>query len=146
MHNFTTNYEKILEVLKEIGFESENFLFQIRKPKLTDLRIIAINLTSEYMSIDSEYQLFRTLPLELKSLIEHSVYNRRKRKLFVHLERIRKLLADKFNNSENYFVVDSMPLEVCKLSRSARSRICKETDYALPNRLLRITENVLLWL
>lgn len=134
MHNFTANYEKILEVLKQICPESENFLSQIRKPRLTDLKIMAINLTSEYMSIDSEHQLFRILPVELKSLIERSVYNRRKRKLFIHLERIRKLLADKFNSSENYFVVDSMPLEVCKLSRSARSKICKETDYAVPNK------------
>lgn len=134
MHNFTANYEKILEVLKELELDSENFLIQIRKPKLSDLRIIAINLTSEYMSIDSEHQLFRVLPTEIKSLIERSVYNRRKRKLFIHMERIRKLLAEKFNGSEKYFVVDSMPLEVCKLSRSSRSRICKETDYALPNR------------
>lgn len=134
MHNFTANYEKILEVLKELDLDSENFLFQIRKPRLTDLRIIAINLTSEYMSIDSEHQLFRILPIEIKSLIERSVYNRRKRKLFSHMERIRKLLAEKFNGSEKYFVVDSMPLEVCKLSRSSRSRICKEIDYALPNR------------
>lgn len=134
MHNFTTNYEKILEVLKELELDSENFLFQIRKPRLTDLRIIAINLTSEYMSIDSEHQLFRILPTEIRSLIERSVYNRRKRKLFNHMERIRRLLAEKFNGSEKYFVVDSMPLEVCKLSRSSRSRICKETDYALPNR------------
>lgn len=134
MHNFRANYEKILEVLKKLELGSENFLFQIRKPKLTDLRIIAINLTSEYMSIDSEHQLFRILPVEIKSLIERSVYNRRKRKLFNHMERIRKLLAERFNGSEKYFVVDSMPLEVCKLSRSSRSRICKETDYALPNR------------
>ena len=134
MHNFRANYEKILEVLKKLELDSENFLFQIRKPKLTDLRIIAINLTSEYMSIDSEHQLFRILPVEIKSLIERSVYNRRKRKLFNHMERIRKLLAERFNGSEKYFVVESMPLEVCKLSRSSRSRICKETDYALPNR------------
>jgi len=65
MHNFTANYEKILEVLKELELDSENFLYQIRKPKLTDLRIIAINLTSEYMSIDSEHQLFRILPSKL---------------------------------------------------------------------------------
>lgn len=134
MHNFTANYEKILEVLKELEFESENFLSQIRKPKLTDLRIIAINLTSEYMSIDSEYQLFRILPSEIKLLIERSVYNRRKRRLFVYMEHIRKLLAEKFNDNEKYFIVDSMPLEVCKLSRSSRSKICRETDYALPNR------------
>lgn len=134
MHNFTANYEKILEVLKELELDNENFLIQIRKPKLTDLRIIAINLTSEYMSIDSEHQLFRILPIEIKSLIERSVYNRRKRKLFNHMERIRKLLSEKFNGSEKYFLVDSMPLEVCKLSRSSRSKICKETDYALPNK------------
>lgn len=134
MHNFTANYEKILKVLKELEFKNENFLVQIRKPKLTDLKIIAINLTSEYMSIDSEHQLFRILPLEIKSLIDRSVYNRRKRKLFVYLEDIRKRLSDKFNESEQYFIVDSMPLEVCKLSRSSRSKICKETDYAHPNR------------
>ena len=134
MHNFTANYEKILEVLKKLEFKSENFLTQIRKPKLTDLQVIAINLTSEYMSIDSEYQLFRILPIEIKSLIDRSVYNRRKRKLFIYLEDIRKRLSDKFNESEQYFIVDSMPLEVCKLSRSSRSKICRETDYAHPNR------------
>jgi len=134
MHNFTANYDKILEILKQLGFDDENFLSQIRKPKLTDLKIIALNLTSEYMSVDSEYQLFRILPFEIKSLIERSVYNRRKRKLFGHIERIRKMLANRFNAGESYFIVDSMPLEVCKLSRSSRSKICKEIDYALPNR------------
>ena len=73
MQDFTANYEKILEVLKKLDFESENFLSQIRKPKLTDLKVIAINLTSQYMSIDSEYQLFRILPFEIKSLIERGV-------------------------------------------------------------------------
>jgi hypothetical protein len=134
MHNFRANYGKILEVLEQLGFENENFSHQIRKPKLSDLKIIALNLTSEYMSIDSEYQLFRILPSDFKYLIERSVYNRRKRGLFFQIENIRQLLANKFNEAENYFVLDSMPLEVCKLSRSTRSKICKETDYAMPNR------------
>ena len=134
MHNFKANYDKILEVLKSLDLESENFLFQIRKPRFSDLELAALNLTSEYMSIDSEYQLFRILPSDIKSLIERSVYNRRKRRLFIHMERIRKLLAEKLNGSEKYFIVDSMPLEVCKLSRSSRSKICRETDYAIPNK------------
>jgi hypothetical protein len=54
---------------------------------------MAIKLTYEYKSIDIEYQIFRILPFELKLLIERSVYNRRQRKLFNHLEGIRKLLA-----------------------------------------------------
>ena len=39
----------------------------------------------------------------------------------------------KFNAFENYFIVDSMPLEVVKLSRSTRSKICKEAFYSAPN-------------
>lgn len=133
MNNFKANYEKILEVLMSIT-EKEQFLKQNRKPKLKDIELIAINLTSEYMSIDSECQLFRVLPANLKSLIERSVYNRRKRKLFFAIEIIRKELSKKFNEFENYFVVDSMPLEVTKLSRSSRSKICKESFYSAPNR------------
>ena len=69
MHNFRANYDKILEVLKSLDLESENFLFQIRKPRLSDLKLVPLNMTSEYMSIDSEYQLFRILPSDIKSLI-----------------------------------------------------------------------------
>jgi len=133
MHNFRVNYDKILEVLKGLGFEKEKFLQQIRKPKLSDLSLMALTLTSEYMSIDSEHQLFRVLPSDFQSVIERSVYNKRKRRLFFHLESVRQKLAGRLAKNEHHFIVDSMPLEVCKLSRSARSKICKETDYACPN-------------
>ncbi|EIJ38129.1 hypothetical protein JoomaDRAFT_1110 [Galbibacter orientalis DSM 19592] len=81
MHNFQANYDKILKVLKELDCKMD-YLHQIRKPKLRDKELIAIDLTSEYMSVDSECQLFRMLPAGLSSKIERSVYNRRKRKLF----------------------------------------------------------------
>ncbi len=134
MPNFRVNYGKILEVLKGLGFPSESFLHQIRKPKLSDLGVIALTFTAEYMSIDSEHQLFRILPFDLHFLIERSVYNRRKRKLFFQIELVRKKLEEILGKGENCFIVDSMPLEICKLSRSGRSRICKETDYAQPNK------------
>ncbi|MEW7311120.1 IS982 family transposase, partial [Elizabethkingia anophelis] len=73
-----------------------------------------INISAEYLSIDSEYQLFRYLSnSKLKGMIERSVFNRRKRKLFLHLENIRKLMVAKFNEMETTFIVDSMPLEIC---------------------------------
>lgn len=134
MHNFRVNYDKILEVLKGLGFQGESFLHQVRKPKLSDLRIIALTLTAEYMSIDSEHQLFRALPTDFHLLIERSVYNRRKRRLFCYTELLRKKLAARLSAAENFFIVDSMPLEVCKLSRSQRSKICKEADYAQPDK------------
>jgi len=132
MNNFSANYRKILETLKQVE-DKMNFLNQIRKPKLSDIELIAIDLTSEYMSIDSEYQLFRVLPSYLYSKIERSVYNRRKRKLFFHRELIRKKLANSIS-SHNYYIVDSMPLEVCKLSRSSRSQICKEEYATTPDK------------
>lgn len=132
MNDFKANYDKILEVLKLIT-KKESFLTQIRTPKLKDIELIAMNLTSEYLSIDSECQLFRVIPENLHSKIERSVYNRRKRKLFSAIEFIRKQLSEKFNVFEKYFIVDSMPLEVVKLSRSLRSKICKETFFSSPN-------------
>ena len=132
MNNFTANYNKILEVLTSIT-KRDSFLLQKRKPKLSDIELIAMNLTAEYMGIDSECQLFRDIPFILKDKIERSVYNRRKRKLFFAIESIRKELSHKFNEFENYFIVDSMPLEVVKLSRSSRSKICKEAFYSSPN-------------
>lgn len=133
MYNFHANYTKILQVLTQLGTK-DSFIRQIRKPKLSDKELIAINLTSEYMSIDSECQLFRVLPNCLQQNIERSVYNRRKRNLFMFQEQIRQKLVAHFNEFEDCFIVDSMPLEVCKLSRSSRSAICKSDFATSPNK------------
>ena len=132
MNNFTANYEKILDVLQQVEVKI-NFLNQKRKPKLSDIELIAMDLTSEYMSIDSEHQLFRSLPAILSFKIERSVYNRRKWNLFYYREELRKKLVNQIGSSD-YFIVDGMPLEVCKLSRSSRSKICKEDYQTAPNK------------
>jgi len=134
MHNFEANYNKILETLR-LNIGKDNFIIQKRKPKLSDIELIAIGLTAEYMSIDSEHQLFRDLKsTSLHKLIERTVYNRRKRGLVKYIEKIRVIISKKFNQFEDYFVVDSMPLEACKLSRSSRSKICKEDFHSAPDR------------
>ena len=85
MNNFSANYAKILETLQQVESKM-NFLNQKRKPKLSDIELISIDLTSEFMGIDSERDLFRKLPASLTSKIERSVFNRRKRALFSHRE------------------------------------------------------------
>jgi len=132
MNNFNANFEKILKTLQQIESKM-NFLNQIRKPKLSDIELIALDLTSEFMGIDSERDLFRKLSDDLSARIERSVYNRRKRRLFYHRNDLRKKLADQIA-CEDYFIVDSMPLEVCRLSRSSRSRICKEDYHTAPDK------------
>jgi len=52
MNNFSANYEKVLDILQKIELK-KNFLNQIRIPKLSDIELIAIDITAEYMSIDS---------------------------------------------------------------------------------------------
>lgn len=133
MNNLNAIYERILEVLRKIS-EEQLLPHQRRQPKLSDLELIALCLTAEYLGIDSENDLFRKLPTLIASMIERSVYNRRRRKLAPYLEDIRLKLSSCFNEFEDCFIVDSMPLEVCKLSRSKRSRICKEQEYSKPDK------------
>jgi len=85
MNNFSQSYEQILKTLREIE-PNINFLNQIRILKLSDIELISVALTAEYLSIGSKYQLFRKLPDCLSNRIERSVYNRRRRKLFPYIE------------------------------------------------------------
>ena len=133
MDNFFQSYEQILMTLKEIE-PKVNFLNQIRTPKLSDIELISMSLTAEYLSIDSEYQLFRKIPSLLSSKIDRSVFNRRKRRLFPQIEIIRSKLADQIVPFEDYFILDSMPLEICKLSRSSRVKICREDYETAPDK------------
>lgn len=143
MNNFIQNYEIILKHLNKLDIVFDDFR-QIRQPKLSNIELISLNITAEYMSIDSECQLFRAISSTyLNSKIERSVYNRRRRKLFYYIEKIRSQIADMFNQSENVFIIDSMPLEICKNARANRSNICKDNDeYTFPNKGFCASQNV----
>lgn len=142
MSNLEASYKLILKEIRKIS-SGENLYFKPINPKLSDIELISLIILAEFKSIDSEHQLFRELNgTVLDGKIERSVYNRRKRKLFPFIEEIRMKMVEKFNECENYFVVDSMPLEVCKISRAARSKICKDADYALPNRGFCASQNI----
>ena len=61
MHNFEEIYERILEVLKKISSEQLQ-TYQRRKSKMSDLEVVGLSLTGEYLGIDSEYDLFENSP------------------------------------------------------------------------------------
>lgn len=133
MNNLHAIYERILEVLRKIS-KDKLLKHQRREPKMSDLELISLSLTAEYLGIDSENDLFRKLPSSFKDKIERSVYNRRRRKLSNQTNEIRLKIASHFNEFEDCFIVDSMPLEVCKLSRSSRSTVCKSESYCSPDK------------
>ncbi|KAA6329019.1 hypothetical protein EZS27_022140 [termite gut metagenome] len=124
MNNLLQNYELILKELTKICSHITSFK-QIRQPKSSDLELVALNLTAEYMSYNSEIQLFRDIEdTYLDTQIEHSVYIKRRRTLFDYTEKIRQRLSEKFSHLSNLFIIDSTPIEICKMSRVKRSSIC----------------------
>ena len=57
MNNLIQNYKIILKELTKTRSHIESFS-QIRQPKLSNLELAALNLMTEYMSYNTELQLF----------------------------------------------------------------------------------------
>jgi hypothetical protein len=67
------------------------------------------------MSVNTELQLFKCLKgTYLESVVERSVFNKRRKKLFDYTEPIRKCISQIFLEFTDFFVVDSMPIPICK--------------------------------
>lgn len=132
MSNLETSYTKILGLLHELEVQA-NFLNQRRLPKLSDKQLIALALAAESSGIDSERHLFKQLPASLIGQIDRSVFNRRRRQLAPKVVELRQRMALSLAPSESHYFVDSMPLEICKLGRAKRSRVCQQTGGAMPD-------------
>ena len=100
---------------------------------MSDLELVALNITAEYMSINSELQLFKIISgTDLDGKIERSVYNKKRRRLFPDIEKIRETLSSRFSDFTDVFIVDSTSIGICKISRANRSAICS-TDEIKPS-------------
>ena len=135
MSNIVKNYLKFLEFISSLDIVLNTEVRAGRKLKMSDLEIVALSLTSEFMSIDSENSFFYQLQnREISNLVERSQYNKKRKKLFEFAEEIRRHLYWKFTEFENYFIVDSMPLEICKMARHNRIKICKGDFKTAPDK------------
>ncbi len=142
MTNIVKNYLSVLEVISSLNIESKLTVSAGRKPKMTDIEVVALSLTAEFLSIDSENTLFKKInQVVIPNLIERSQFNKRRRKLFYLTEEVRKKLSEKFIEFEDCFIVDSMPLEICKFSRHKRIRICKDDFETSPSKGFCASQN-----
>ncbi len=132
MSNLQTVYNKILLLLHSLE-PIDNFLNQIRLPKLTDKELLALSLAAECLGIDSEHFLFKQLPPDVVGRIERFVYNRRVRRLSFKLEELRQRIVQEICPESDLYIVDSIPLEICRLSRANRSKVCQEYVESAPN-------------
>lgn len=142
MTNIIKNYFRVLEVISSLNCDLEYKSSVGRKQKMSDLEVVALSLTAEFMSIDSENSLFKQIDSTVvPNLIERSQFNKRRRKLFFFSEEVRTKLASRFMDFEDYFIVDSMPLEICKFSRHNRIKICKDDFETAPSKGFCASQN-----
>lgn len=101
-------------------------------PKFKDIEVIALSLTAEYLSIDSEADLFKQLEAlkerYFPNLICRRQYHDRRKKLKAKIEELRVTLSEAFPIPENIFIVDSTPAPVCRVARGPRNKIGKKGD------------------
>jgi hypothetical protein len=137
MHNLKTNFDKILAIVAEFHKNIDLPVRRAGRPsKFSDIKVIALALTAESLSIDSENLLFSKLRSNYSSdfpdLVHRSNFNIRARKLRDVIEAIRSQIAQKIAGSESVFSIDSMPVPICRIVRSKRLKICRENDHCWP--------------
>lgn len=142
MHDIKANFDKIVELLKDILSDEVNAKGNYARrgvvPRFSDVEVMALSLTAECLSIDSENYLFSKLTSEyadaFENIINRRQYNDRRKLLFEKTECVRKLMVSRLNEDVDLFAIDSMPLEICKLSREHRNKMGKESVHHSPDK------------
>lgn len=142
MHNLSSNFHLFLDIAKSV-FKSSvkadgNFKFYPRKPKLSDCQIIVLSITAEPIGIDSENYLFGKLKKDYRAdfpnLMHRCNFNRRRKLLAPHIRQLNQFLADGTDQGENTFIVDSIPVPVCKIAREKSSKVCRKNFETAPDK------------
>ena len=135
MHNLYAIFAKFLEICKRFSKNLVNEHGNISRrgvvPRFSDLEVVALNLTAEALSIDSENYLFHKLAeyrSSFTNLISRRQYNDRKKTTASLCESIRKNVAMEMDGSEDMFCIDSKPIEVCRIARAKRCKMGRKYE------------------
>ena len=90
------------------------------------MNLITLSLSAEFLSIDSENRLFDLIQnsqyFKNSGLIDRSSYHRRRKHLYPTFKKLLEYLAGKIVPDEDTFIVDSIPVEVCRFARARRTK------------------------
>ena len=117
------SYVMIDELYKQYAPQEVTKRKNVSKVKLSDSEIITISICGELAGIDSENSWYNFVKKNYRYLFPdlccRSKFNRKRRDLLQVTELIREKLFRFFNvGSHDYYIVDSLPLEVCKFGRA----------------------------
>lgn len=138
MHNLYTKFVKFLEICKQFSnkFVNEAGNIPRRGPvsKFSDLEVVALSLAAESESIDSENWLFESklkgYKCKIPNLISRRQFNDRRKSTAGLCEKIRRQIAMAIDGREDFFFVDSKPIEVCRVARGRRCRMGRTGDFS----------------
>lgn len=142
MHDLHAIYKKYLSLLKN-SFEntvdsSDNFRSRPLTTRMSDLEVMALAVTSETTSIDSENLLFSKLRTDyahlFPNLIDRTRFNRRRRGLQPMLVEFARRLGDQMDSGSTTLIVDSMPCPVVRNARESSMKICRTDEHTAPRK------------
>ena len=140
MHNLYAIFAKFLNICKQVAGnlvnESGNVPRRGVVPRFSDIEIVALNMTSEAVGIDSESLLLAKLQeykIEIPNLISRRQYNDRRKITSSLCNTIRERMAAEMDGGENCFCINSKPIEVCRFSRSKRCCMGKKDFEKAPS-------------
>lgn len=138
MHDLKAIYDKVETIISTVSddyFEfGGNHRFYPNPPKLTDLQVICLSVTSECCQIDSENLLWSKLKTDYSKMFEvlphRTRFNARRKRLTTLLSECLSSLSDQISEvlADKELIVDSMPIPTCKMSRQHRSKACRRGD------------------
>ena len=140
MHNLYAIFTKFHDICKQFAENLVNEKGNIPRcgvvPKFSDLEVVALSMTAETESIDSESQLFSKLSEyqdKFPNLISRRQFNDRRKITSKLCEDIRKRIAVSIDGGENFFCVDSKPIEICRIARGKRCKMGQNDFLKAPN-------------
>jgi hypothetical protein len=138
MCNLYTKFVKFLEICKHFSEDLVTEAGNLRRPgpvpRFSDLEVIALSLAAEAEEIDSENWLFEAKLKECRSsipnLISRRQFNDRRKSVSPLMEQIRSRIANHIDGGEDYFCIDSKPIEVCRVARGKRCKMGRTGEFA----------------
>ncbi|GAE17208.1 mobile element protein [Bacteroides pyogenes JCM 6292] len=127
MHNLYAIFAKFRDICKQVAGNLVNEQGNIPRcgvvSRFSDLEVVALNMASEPIGIDSESLLFvklREYKSEIPHLISRRQYNDRRKFTASPCIVIREKMAETIDGGEDYFCIDSKPIEICRPARTKR--------------------------
>lgn len=142
MHDLKLNFDKFHRLTKnylsEFLNKDGNVQHYRNRPNMPDSAIIALAICQEALGIDSENwfhgKLKSDYSADFPELPHITRYNYRRKRLACWIQKLNKSMARELSEGENFFIVDSMPIPVCKNAREKRLKACCEVFETAPDK------------